>query len=186
MNLRNFSFLATTLCIFSFLFAPAAAPAAEARIIGKLYAKGKVLLNDKSAQSGADVRNGSKIQTFAQPAKVFLIRGGTIYIKAYSRVRVWDFEDEPIRLDIVFGGAEVRSLDNKRPDQWPTGWIGNGNGVPDGATGLEPLPYLAAFGFGNFSFPSIGGGGGGGTGGAGTLAGGTTPASNPPVTQVTP
>jgi hypothetical protein len=183
MNLRNFSFLATTLCVFSFLFAPVAAQAEETRVIGKLYIqeKGKILLNDKSAKSGADVRNGSKVQTFAFPAKVFLVRGGTVYIKAYSRVRIFDFEDEPIRLDIVYGGGEVRLLDNRRPDQWPAGWIGSE--TADGATGLEPLPYLAAFGFGNFSFPSIGGGG---SSGSGTSGSGTTPASNPPVTPVTP
>jgi hypothetical protein len=148
MNLRRFSFLATTaLCAFIFLFG---APSAQAaRIIGTLYVKGTVLMNGQTASNGASVENCAKIQTRANPAKVALVRGGYVLIKPYSRVRVCDFENEPIDLAIVYGGAEVHNLDNKKPPQWLAGWFGTEHGQGED-TGAEPLPYLAAFGFGNF------------------------------------
>lgn len=147
------------LCAVPFVHTATTAVAAEGRIIGQLFVKGTVKLNGETARSGADVVNGSKLITGKEPARVNLFRGGYVLIKPFSSVRIFEQEGEPIRLDIVFGSGEVRNLDNRAPGEQPPGFgDGPGAGLPDDGE-LTPLPYTAAFGFGNFSFPSIGGGG---------------------------
>ena len=134
------------LCALPFVFSTAKAPAAQSKVIGTLFVQGTVLLNDKTARTGADVPNGAKIQTGSQPAKVTLFRGGSVLIKPNSRVRIFEFDDKPVQVDIIFGEADVRKA-------------GGGGGQPEDPEGVEQLSYNAAAGFGNFSFPSIGGGG---------------------------
>jgi hypothetical protein len=161
MNLRRLScFVTMTLCAFTFLFATPSTSLAEAKIVGTLKVKGTVLQNKKPSKNGTAVRNGDLIETGPnQTAIVTLSRGGYVFIKKHTRVRIFDHDGEPVEFLVVFGGIDLRGLDNKQPNEWPAGWIGSKTGENgETETGAEPLPFLAAFGFGNFSFPSIGGG----------------------------
>jgi hypothetical protein len=154
---RSFSlFVAVALFAFAFLFASNAQ--ADSRVIGTLQCKGSVLKNKQTASAGDEVRNGDVIQTGSnQIATVELSRGGKVLIKKMTRVRIFDNQGQPMDFAVVYGSIELQGVDGRRPGDWPAGWAGDGT-VPDSEGDVAPLPYLAAFGFGNFTFPSIGGG----------------------------
>jgi hypothetical protein len=156
---RSLSFLITSaLCAFAFLFST---PAAEARVVGTLSCKGSVQKNKQPAGNGSEVNNGDIIQTGPnQTAIVTLGRGGQVFIKKMTRVRIFETEGQPMEFVVVFGGIDLKGFEGRSPSEWPAGWAGDGAGASDadGDGDVAPLPYLAAFGFGNFSFPSIGGG----------------------------
>lgn len=140
MNPR-FSFLVTTLCAFTFLFATATAPAAPAkkeRIVGtvKIEGGGSVRINGKTAPSGAQLKCGDLIET-TESVIASLASGKEYVIEPGSRVRLVCSGNGPVRFLVIFGGIHP---------------VGTGDDT------IDPLPYLAAFGFGNYSFPSIGGG----------------------------
>ena len=146
--------------------------ATTADVVGILVCKGTVLKNKQPAKNGDEVRNGDIIQTPEnRTAIVSLSRGGEVYIHKMTRVRIYDAAGEPMEFLVVFGGIDLRGLDNRDPSEWPAGWAGDASAAIDGETGGAPLPYLAAFGFGNFSFPAIGGG---------------SPTSNQVISQVLP
>ena len=146
MNMSpRLSFLpAVALCALTFLHSPMKAAAAQGKVIGTL--SGSVLLNGKKAPKAAAVRNGAKVETGDEPVTVNLSSGGFVVVKPHSKVRIFEFDDKPVQVDIIFGEADVRKA-------------GGGAGQPEDPEGVEQLSYNAAAGFGNFSFPSIGGGG---------------------------
>lgn len=155
---RSQSFLLTAaLCAFAFLVAT---PQAEARVVGTLKCKGTVLKNKQPAGNGDEVSNGDVIQTGPkQTAIVTLNRGGEVSIRSMTRVRIFDSEGQPMEFSVVYGGIDLKGLEGRSPSEWPAGWAGDGNvNGSDDSGDVAPLPYLASFGFGNFSFPSIGGG----------------------------
>lgn len=135
------SFLATILCAFAMLFATPVAPAAPAkkeRIVGtvKIEGGGTVRINGKTTQSGATLRCGDLIET-TESVIVSLTSGKEYVIDPATRVRLTCTGNSPVRFLVIYGGIHP---------------VGTGDDT------IDPLPYLAAFGFGNFSFPSIGGG----------------------------
>jgi hypothetical protein len=154
---RSLSLLVTSaLFVFAFLFST---PAAEARVIGILQCKGTVLKNKQPAKNGDEVNNCDVIQTSAsQTAVVVLNRGGEVFIRKMTRVRICENEGQPMEFAVVFGGIDLKGFEGRNPSEWPEGWAGDGSAGDDDSGEVAPLPYLAAFGFGNFSFPSIGGG----------------------------
>jgi len=143
--------------------------ALHTRIIGTLVlvpkANGTVSVDNGTANTGADVHNGSLIVTHAYPAKITLRSGGYVLVKPNSRVRVYDDEDTPVRLDISEGGGWVVKLHNLPPD------FGNDPHRDDyanviredsevvGGSIIPLLPSTGAAGTGNPS-PVFGGGGG--------------------------
>ena len=142
MNLiPRLSSLATTLCAFAFLFATPGAQAApkKEKVVGsvKIEDSGTVRINGKTEGSGATLRCGDLIET-TNSVIASLASGQEYVIDAGSRVRLVCSGNGPVKFLVSFGGVH------------PVG-----TGVDDT---IDPLPYLAAFGFGNFSFPSIGGG----------------------------
>ena len=143
MNLNpRLSFLAATaLCALPFLFATASAHAVRERIVGTVNVEGEptVLINKKPAQSGTDLRCGDIIETDANETVTVTLASGQRYvIDPGTKVRLTCDGSGPVRFLVIYGG--IHPLDTSHGDH------------------LDPLPYLAAFGFGNFSFPSIGGG----------------------------
>ncbi len=142
MNLNpRLSFFATIVCAFSFIFAPATASAAKKKegIVGiiKVDGDGTFRINDKTVTSGSAVRCGDLAET-KERAELTLNSGKVYVIEVNSRVRFVCQGDGAVAFLVVFGGVHAV-----------------GSEVSDT---IDPLPYLAAFGFGNFSFPSIGGG----------------------------
>jgi len=158
---RSLSFLVTSaLCALGIILS---APASEARVVGTLVCKGSVKKNQQPAGNGAEVNNGDVIQTGPdQTAVVNLGRGGQVFIRKMTRVRIFETEGQPMEFAVLFGGIDLKGFEGRNPSEWPAGWAGDGdggaNGNGDGDSDAAPLPYLAAFGFGNFTFPSIGGG----------------------------
>ena len=106
-----------------------------------------------TSQTGAQIENGARIQTGPKSVRVSLSRGGYVLIQPNSKVRVYDFPDHPVRVDIVTGGAEVHNVPRVAENN------GYGPGTdPEQGEGPDQLPFNAAAGSGNFPFPSIGGG----------------------------
>ena len=142
MNLNpRVSFLATTLCAFALLFAMPVAQAApkKEKAVGtvKIEDRGTVRINGRTEGTGATLRCGDLIET-TESVIASLASGQEYVIDPGSKVRLVCSGNGPVKFLVSFGGVHP---------------IGTG-----GDDTIDPLPYLAAFGFGNFSFPSIGGG----------------------------
>lgn len=120
--------------------------------IGTLKVKGIILVNRQPAKDGDIIRSGDVIETPANlTAIIVLTRGGEVSVRKMTRVRVVDHAGEVPEFIILFGGVDLRGLDNKLPSEWHGGWPGNPSGDPgDSGNGADPLPYLAVFGLGNF------------------------------------
>ena len=148
MNLNpRLSFLATVACALSFLFSPATASAAKKKekIVGvsKVDGGGTFRINGKTVADGAPVTCGDVVET-KESVQITLNTGKVYVVEVNSRVRLVCLGDGPVAFLVIVGG--VHTLGAEVADT------------------LDPLPYLAAFGFGNFSFPSIGGGSSSNTG----------------------
>lgn len=148
MNLNpRLSFLATIACALTFLFAPATASAAKKKekVVGvsKVEGGGTFRINDKTVADGASVSCGDVIET-KESVQITLSSGKVYVVEASSRVRLVCQGNGPVAFLVIVGG--VHTLGGEVADT------------------IDPLPYLAAFGFGNFSFPSIGGGAASNTG----------------------
>ena len=140
------------LCALSFLCCTATV-AQAAPVIGTASSKGSFKVEGVTSQTGAQIENGARIQTGPKSVRVSLSRGGYVLIQPNSKVRVYDFPDHPVRVDIVTGGAEVHNVPRVAENN------GYGPGTdPDQGEGPDQLPFNAAAGSGNFPFPSIGGG----------------------------
>jgi len=140
-------------------------------VIGTIQCKGTVKKNKGTASNGDEINNCDVIQTGPnQTAVVTLNRGGQIFIRKMTRVRICENEGQPMEFSVVFGGIDLKGFEGRNPSEWPAGWVGDGKtsvdnaSVDDDSGDVAPLPFLAAFGFGNFSFPSIGGGSSGSPG----------------------
>jgi hypothetical protein len=182
LNTRVFRLFATVVSAFALMFASTPASADEGPVIGTLtYARGcTVLVNGRQQPSGYAVHAGDAIKTSAScKANVRLAngygyggrhdgkaviaqgdnddaasnggRGGVIVIDPATRVRLY-LEGNSIIAAVLIGGVHYYPGLRPGPDEDPALVDGSGSGA-------DPLPFLAAFGFGNFSFPSIGGGG---------------------------
>lgn len=187
LNTRISRLFATVLSAFALIFASAPASADDSAVIGTLtYARGcTVLVNGRQQPSGYQVHAGDAIKTSAHcKAQVRLAsgygyggksvvphdgksaigqgdsddggsnggRGGVIVIDPSTRVRLY-LEGNSIVAAVLIGGVHYFPGLRPGPDEDPAFVDGSGSGA-------DPLPFLAAFGFGNFSFPSIGGGAG--------------------------
>jgi hypothetical protein len=178
LNTRLFRLFATVLSAFALMFASAPASADDSPVIGTLtYARGcTVLVNGTRQPSGYQVHAGDAIKTSSScKAQVRLAngygyggkaviaqgdsddgssdggRGGVIVIDPGSRVRLY-LEGNSILAAVLIGGVHYYPGLRPGSDENPA--------IVDGSSSdADPLPFLAAFGFGNFSFPSIGGGG---------------------------
>ena len=182
LNTRVFRLFATVLSALTLVFSAAPASADEGPVIGTLtYARScTVLVNGIQQPSGYQVHAGDAIKTSSScKAQVRLAngygyggrhdgksviaqgdsdngasnsgRGGVIVIDPATRVRLY-LEGNSIIAAVLIGGVHYYPGLRPGPDEDPA--------IVDGSnSGADPLPFLAAFGFGNFSFPSIGGGG---------------------------
>lgn len=183
LNTRISRLFATVFSAFALMFASAPASASEDDpIIGTLtYARGcTVLVNGRQQPSGYQVHAGDAIKTSPHcKAQVRLAngygyggghegkaiiaqgdsdsgerksgRGGVIVIDPGTRVRLY-LDGNSIVAAVLIGGVHYFPGLRPGPDEDPAFVDGT-------APEVERLPFLAAFGFGNFSFPSIGGGG---------------------------
>lgn len=137
----RFSFLVTILCAFFSVFATETASAAKKKekIVGmtKVEGGGTFRINDQTVPSGTPVRCGDILET-KESVQVTLNSGKVYIAEVTSRVRLVCRNDGTVTFLVIYGG--VHTIDHLGGDT------------------IDPLPYLAAFGFGNFSFPSIGGG----------------------------
>ncbi len=181
-NTRLFRLFATILSAFAFVFSATPASAEDEAVIGTLtYAKGcTVLVNGIQQPSGYQVHAGDAIKTSSKcKAQVRLAgaygfggksdgkaviaqgdsdngagnggRGGVIVIDPGTRVRLY-LDGNSVVAAVLVGGIHYFPGLRPGPDENPA--------IVDGSSSdLNPLPFLAAFGNGNFSFPSIGGGG---------------------------
>jgi len=147
---RSLSLIITTaLCALAFLFS---ASDAEAKVIGSIKVTGKVTKNKKRVKTGDEISDGDIIETDDKSkAILFLDKGGEVTVNQGTKLRVFDTASQPMQFSVVYGDIDMRGFENRNPADRPGGANGNDSGA-------EPLPYLAAFGFGNFSFPAIGGG----------------------------
>lgn len=142
MNLNpRLSFLASIVCAFSFLFSPPTASAAKKKekVVGvsKVDGGGTFRINDKTVADGTPVRCGDVLET-KESVQITLDSGKVYVVEVTSRVRLVCQDNGAVLFLVIFGGVHTVGADV--------------------ADTVDPLPYLAAFGFGNFSFPSIGGG----------------------------
>lgn len=175
LNTRISRLFATVLSAFALMFASAPVSADETPVIGTLsYARGcTILVNGRPQPSGYQVHSGDAIKTSSScKAKVRLseaygfegksvvaqgdsdnqgARGGVIVIDPSTRVRLY-LLDNSVLAAVLTGG--IHYYPELRPGNDENPAIVDGSG-----SGLDSLPFLAAFGNGNFSFPSIGGGG---------------------------
>lgn len=175
LNTRISRLLATVLSAFALMFASAPVSADETPVIGTLsYARGcTILVNGRPQPSGYQVHAGDAIKTSSScKAKVRLseaygfegksvvaqgdsdnqgARGGVIVIDPSTRVRLY-LLDNSVLAAVLTGGIHYYPELRPGNDENPAIVDGSGSGV-------DSLPFLAAFGYGNFSFPSIGGGG---------------------------
>ncbi len=176
LNTRLTQFFATVLSALALIFSAANVSANDEPVIGTLsYARGcKVLVNGIQQPSGYGVHAGDSIKTGSCKAQIRLGdgygyggkaviaqgdtadnsggRGGVIVIDPNTRFRVY-LEGNSVVVALLTGGVHYFPGLRPGPDENPA--------IVDGSSGdVDPLPFLAAFGFGNFSFPSIGGGGG--------------------------
>lgn len=141
MNLNpRLSFLASTLSALAFLLATPLAPAAppkRERAVGtvKIENGGTIRINGQTAGNNAVLRCGDLIDT--TEAVIASLGGKEYVIHRGSKVRLVCVNNGPVRFLVIFGGVHP---------------------VGDEDDTVDPLPYLAAFGLGNFHFPSIGGG----------------------------
>lgn len=102
----------------------------------KIEGGGSVRINGKTAGNGASLSVGDLIET-TESVTVTLASGVEYVIDPGSRVRLTRDHSGVVRLLVIYGGVHP---------------VGAGDDT------IDPLPFLAAFGFGNSSFPSIGGG----------------------------
>ncbi len=106
--------------------------------IGILKIIGTALINKQPARNGAKIHSGDVIETGPnQTAIIVLNSGGEIFLYSSTRVRLGGGGTKPVTTHVVFGRIKK-------------------SGEDEDSTGAEPLPFLAAFGFGNTS-PSGGG-----------------------------
>jgi len=103
--------------------------------IGILKVTGIILINKEPAKNGAKIHSGDVIETGAdQTAIIILTGGGKISLDNSTRLRLGGGGTKPITTIVVFGHITKTGMDDEDED-----------------TGAEPLPFLAAFGFGNIS-----------------------------------
>lgn len=178
LNTRFSSLFATVLSAVALMFSSTPASAEEGAVIGTLtYARGcTVLVNGRQHSSGYQVHSGDAIKTSSScKAQIRLGngygyggksvvaqgdidegesnagRGGVIVIDPNTRVRIY-LQGNSVLAAVLTGGVHYYPGSRPGSDETPA--------VVDGsASDADPLPFLAAFGYGNFSFPSIGGGG---------------------------
>ena len=155
MNLtpRLSQLVATVLCALALIFSTTHASAQDSPVIGTLtFARGcTVLVNGQKQASGYQVHAGDVIKTSARcKAQVRLTDGGSLVINAGTRVRIY-LEGGSLVSAVLIGGVNYVPSTTPGPNDVPVI-------VENSGTGADPLPFLGAFGFGNFSFPSIGGG----------------------------
>jgi hypothetical protein len=142
MNISpRISFLVTTLCSIAFFFASStpASAAKPQKVVGTVKAEPgvTVTINGSTAEDGAALRCGDVIVTTQGVTGVFNV-GPAYIIDPSTKVRIVCNGNGPVSLLVVYGG--VRPVDG-------------GDDV------FEQIPYNAALGVGNNTFPSIGGGG---------------------------
>ena len=155
MNLtpRLSQLVATVLCALALIFSTTDASAQDSPVIGTLtFARGcTVLVNGQKQASGYQVHAGDVVKTSARcKAQVRLTDGGSLVINAGTRVRIY-LEGGSLVAAVLIGGVNYLPSTTPGPNDVPVI-------VENSGTGADPLPFLGAFGFGNFSFPSIGGG----------------------------
>lgn len=155
MNLtpRLSQLVATVLCALALIFSTTDASAQDSPVIGTLtFARGcTVLVNGQKQASGYQVHAGDVVKTSARcKAQVRLTDGGSLVINAGTRVRIY-LEGGSLVAAVLIGGVNYVPSTTPGPNDVPVI-------VENSGTGADPLPFLGAFGFGNFSFPSIGGG----------------------------
>ena len=155
MNLtpRLSQLVATVLCALAMIFSTTDASAQDSPVIGTLtFARGcTVLVNGQKQASGYQVHASDVIKTSARcKAQVRLTDGGSLVINAGTRVRIY-LEGGSLVSAVLIGGVNYVPSTTPGPNDVPVI-------VENSGTGADPLPFLGAFGFGNFSFPSIGGG----------------------------
>lgn len=176
LNTRLTQLFATVLTALALIFSSARVSANDDAVIGTLsYARGcRVLVNGVQQPSGYGVHAGDSIKTspsckaqirlgsgYGYGGKAVVAqgdtsdngggRGGVIVIDPNTRVRVY-LDGNSVLAAVLIGGVHYFPGLRPGPDENPA--------IVDGSSGdADPLPFLAAFGFGNFSFPSIGGGG---------------------------
>lgn len=154
LNPRLSQLVATVLCALALIFSTTAASAQDTPVIGTLtFARGcTVTVNGQKQASGYQVHAGDVIKTSARcRAQIKLSDGGTVAINAGTRVRFY-LEGNSLVASVLVGGVNYLPSTTPGPNDVPVI-------VENSDSGTEALPFLAAFGFGNFSFPSIGGGG---------------------------
>ena len=156
MNLtpRLSQLVATVLCALALIFSTTDASAQDSPVIGTLtFARGcTVLVNGQKQASGYQVHAGDVIKTSARcKAQVRLTDGGSLVINAGTRVRIY-LEGGSLVSAVLIGGVNYLPSTTPGPNDVPV-IVQQGD-----SDSIESLPYLGAFGFGNFSFPSIGGG----------------------------
>ena len=102
----------------------------------KIEGGGSVKINGKTAGNGAAIAIGDTIVTGSGASvKLTLSSGKEYIIDAGSRIKLLDDGKGGVRLLVVYGGSHPAEGSNES---------------------IDPLPYIGAFGFGNF--PSTGGG----------------------------
>jgi hypothetical protein len=144
MNLipRLSSLAATMLCAFTFLFVATTAPAVAAKkekVVGKLETENGVSIrvNGKTTGNGGELKCGDVLETASESVKVAFASGLEYVIDAGTKVRLACTPNGKVTLVVIYGGVHPVGVEH--------------DPLPD-------LPWLAAFGNANASFPSTGGG----------------------------
>ena len=142
MNLRRFSFLVTTtLCAFTFLFAPASVSAApkKEKVVASLKTEAGITIkvNGKTSGNGAALRCGDVLETANESVNVVLGSGPEYVIDPGTKVRLTCSPSGRVGFLVSYGG--IHPVDGVEP--------------------YTPLPWIPAFANANSSFPSTGGGG---------------------------
>ncbi|MEO6785356.1 MAG: hypothetical protein ABI318_04410 [Chthoniobacteraceae bacterium] len=142
MNLRRLSSLATTLlCALAFLFPAGHASAQDGAVIGTLtFARGcTVLVNGAEVVSGTKIHAGDVVKTSPScKAQIKFTNGGTLAINTGTQVRIY-IDGKVFVAAVAYGSVTPADQGRVRVVV-----------ASNGDDGVEPLPYLAAFGFGNF------------------------------------